>query len=412
MRIITNNFGLKLLSLVLAVLTSAYVINEVNYPIPETVYLPLQARGLADDMVLVSSIQPSIQVKVRGPFRVIRRLQAVAPPATLNLSAYKEPGPYTAPVHLPDLGQVLITGQQFEAYSVNIDRRAQVKKQLRIDSHGELSEHFQVGSEVLEPDSVRISGPASLVESVALVQVEPDLSRLDRRISDKLEPLLERLSVKLYDRDGHLLNQQLLRIEPEAVDYTMTPVPVGSIKVLKVLPDYVGDPADGFTVESLSPSVLYVRLDAAVVPEGVSSVSTSPVDVSRKDASFSAAVQLVYPFRLPEGSDAPTDCNVQVEIVPLTAEKGVIDVPIELFGKNQHYEYQLEVSKLQLVPETAVPLTDEEMAAITARIDVGGLNPGDYRLSPQLSLPLALERARILPPTVSLRITQATQTHK
>src|SRR5688572_9458719 len=113
MRLLTNNCGLKLLSLLLAGLISAYVVNEVNYPVPENIHLPLQVRGLAGDMVLVNTLPPSIQARVRGPYRLIRRLQALAPVATIDLSAFKEPGSYTVAVRLPDLGQVAVINQQF-----------------------------------------------------------------------------------------------------------------------------------------------------------------------------------------------------------------------------------------------------------------------------------------------------------
>ena len=50
MRWLTNNFGLKTLALVFASTLSAYVYYEINYPVPDVLYLTLRAEGLDPDV--------------------------------------------------------------------------------------------------------------------------------------------------------------------------------------------------------------------------------------------------------------------------------------------------------------------------------------------------------------------------
>ena len=76
MQWLTNNFGLKVLALLIATGLSAYVYYETNYPVPDTLYMPLEVSDLSRDLVLVNSIPQSVMVSVRGPYRTIRSVRS------------------------------------------------------------------------------------------------------------------------------------------------------------------------------------------------------------------------------------------------------------------------------------------------------------------------------------------------
>jgi YbbR domain-containing protein len=384
---------------------SVYVVNEVNYPVPGVLNLPLQVRGVSKDLVVVSSIPPSVALKVRGPYRLIRRLEATGPPASLDLRRYVQPGDYDIRVEVPDLGRVLVTGQQYETYRVTLDRRAALKKRLQIDQRNDLGDRLIVGEEVVEPVEVVITGPTELVDRVALARIEPDLARLGKRIGGKLEAVAEVLPVKLYDPDGHELTEQLLKINPQSATYTLTPVPVGSIKVLKVVPEYIGEPAQGYYVSALSSSLLYVPLEAELVPEGIVSIKTSPVDISGRSTTFSVNARLDYGFKLPAGNDLPQSCEVTVEIISRKAlSEGLYEVQIRIEGQRSGNAYELDPPAIELSLDGGAALSAQQAEALRASINVEDLGPGEYWLMPQLSLPAGVKGARILPSSVRLTV--------
>src|SRR5687768_2471452 len=109
MRWLTNNLGLKMLALLIASALSAYVYYEINYPVPDTLYLTLQPEGLAPDLVLMDELPESVAVSVRGPYRAIRLVRGRDMHATINLSAFSEPTATRLPVSVPHLGDLVVT---------------------------------------------------------------------------------------------------------------------------------------------------------------------------------------------------------------------------------------------------------------------------------------------------------------
>jgi hypothetical protein len=181
---------------------------------------------------------------------------------------------------------------------------------------------------------------------------------------------------------------------------------VGSIRVLKVLPKYIGEAAEGYFVSGLSPSVLYVPLDAELVPEQVTSVGTTPIDIAGRSETFTASARLVYDFKLPADSDAPTSCEVTVEILSRSANSaGFHELKLRLDGEGSSLNYELEPDSVELILEAGqAGLSEQQLGSLQASISVTGLGPGEYWLMPQLSLPAGVKRARILPSTVHLTV--------
>ena len=90
---ITNNLGLKLLAVSLASLLAVYVYLYIDYPTTQSLQLPLKVRNLQTDLIITAPnpFPESVQVSVRGPYRLIRQL------AASNLSAWIDMRENTVP---------------------------------------------------------------------------------------------------------------------------------------------------------------------------------------------------------------------------------------------------------------------------------------------------------------------------
>ena len=91
-RHVLHNFGLKLLSLALAVALWLAVARD---PVAEVaVDVPIEFHNIPENLEISSENIPRAQIRVRGPQRVVRRLQTSDVSADIELSAIK-PGERT-----------------------------------------------------------------------------------------------------------------------------------------------------------------------------------------------------------------------------------------------------------------------------------------------------------------------------
>ena len=91
-RHVLHNLGLKLLSLALALgLWRALALDQVT---EIAVDVPIEFHNIPENLEISSEYIPRAQIRVRGPQRVVRRLQAVDVSADIELSGMK-PGERT-----------------------------------------------------------------------------------------------------------------------------------------------------------------------------------------------------------------------------------------------------------------------------------------------------------------------------
>ena len=167
-RHVWHNFGLKVLSLGLAVLLWLAVSRD---PIAEVaIEVPIEFRNVAQNMEISSENIPHAQIRLRGPERTIRRLQASDVSAAVDLSSMRA-GEHTfdltsQQVHAPsELAVVQIIPSQFHlAFDTRATRQVEVHPRV-INAPG--------ARVVTVPQVVTIVGPQRRVEAVDYAITEP-----------------------------------------------------------------------------------------------------------------------------------------------------------------------------------------------------------------------------------------------
>lgn len=405
MRVITHNLGLKVLALLIAGALSAYVYYEINYPVPDTLYLTLEPQGLSSDLVIANELPLAVAVSVRGPYRAIRLERSRDVHAVLDLSALRDPINTRIAVSVPRLGDLTVTHIEPSDVPVKLDRGKSRRFLVRVEPLGELDSHFVISDEQWDPKSVRISGPDTLLDQINTVTVQPDLGKLNSELGAFDKDTTIRLGVNLLDSDHERINSTSLRIDPAEIEYSLTILPSSQLRVLKVIPDYVGQPPGDYLLSGLTAKPQYVPVPTKLAREGDFAIRTEPIDLDGKKQSFIARPRLIYPFALPKGSDLPQEADVTVEILSLSEEGlGAMRVDVRVKGASSSFEYVVTPPQLKVVSKRAGLLSSAQRREISAVIDAEGLAPGDYRLVPQLRLPDTLDDARINPSWVTLTV--------
>ena len=168
-----QNFGLKVLSLAVAVLLWMAVTRD---PVAEVALnVPIEFHNAPEHLEISSETIPQVQVRVRGPVREIRVLSPSEVHAMIDL-ANVQPGERTydlspARIHVPDGVQVVQAVPT--QIRVSFDRREsrQVPVQPRVI--GTFATGYQIERVTTLPQTVTIVGPAEHVRGVEAAITDP-----------------------------------------------------------------------------------------------------------------------------------------------------------------------------------------------------------------------------------------------
>ncbi len=172
-RVFLHNFGLKLVSLLLAIGLWVAVARD---PVAEVeMRVPIEFHNLADNLEIDSASFTEAQIRVRGPERLIHRLQPVDVRAEIDLADVKT-GERTFDltgrhVHVPqDLEVVQIIPGQFH---LSFDSRATRVVTVRPRVTGNFALDMQVAQVIADPTTVTITGPQRRVAAIEAATTDP-----------------------------------------------------------------------------------------------------------------------------------------------------------------------------------------------------------------------------------------------
>jgi YbbR domain-containing protein len=172
-RYVFQNFGLKLLSLLIAVLLWMAVARE---PMAEVVVtVPIEFHNAPDNLDISTESMPQVQVRERGPADLVHNLGPSEVHAIIDLRS-TTPGEHTYDLTPNKIGtprdvQTLqVIPSQFRI-SFDKHRTKTVKVQARVI--GTTAPGYSIQDVKIEPDTVTIAGPEKRVDAIESVITDP-----------------------------------------------------------------------------------------------------------------------------------------------------------------------------------------------------------------------------------------------
>jgi|SRR5579863_4949013 len=172
-RFMFHNLGLKLISLALAVGLWLAVARD---PVAEVaVDVPIEFRNVPQGLEISSENVPTAQIRLRGPERVVHRLQPSDVYAEIDLSSVR-PGERTfdltmQQIHQPsELEVVQVVPSQFHImFDTRFTRLVSVQPRVI----GTFAPGYGIQSVVVDPTTITISGPKKHVEAIEAAITDP-----------------------------------------------------------------------------------------------------------------------------------------------------------------------------------------------------------------------------------------------
>jgi diadenylate cyclase len=172
-RHVLHNLGLKLLSLALAVGLWLAVARDPQAEV--AVEVPIEFHRIPENLEISSENIPQAQIRVRGPERIVRRLQpsdvhaeidlagAVPGERTYDLSSHQIRQPH-------DLEVVQVVPTQFHlTFDTRLTRQVEVHPRVI----GSFALGYRISIIQAEPSAITISGPQKRVEAVESAITDP-----------------------------------------------------------------------------------------------------------------------------------------------------------------------------------------------------------------------------------------------
>ncbi len=287
-QLITNNFGLKLLSLgpsfVLWVLV-AQISNPVGTVSFSNVQVTLRNTELLDSQGKVYQILDQtdvVKVTVRAPESIISTLSASDISAVADFAELTEDG--TVPItYSLDRAERIIADH--EELLVNVDDKKTKYVNIQYQLIGEVGEGCVQGSVKLDRNRLEISGPASAVDRIAYALVTIDLDDAVKTISADME-------IFLYDASGVKIENELI---VKQTDYVTTTVTVLSTKTVPIYASVTGEPSAGYIYTGdidVDPEVITIAGDTSVLNNITRIEITDPVDIGSAKNNIVATFDL------------------------------------------------------------------------------------------------------------------------
>ena len=172
-RYFVHHFGFKVMSLLLAIGLWIVVARD---PIAEVeIKVPIEFHSLPENLEIDSASFTEAQVRVRGPERLIHRLESGDVRAEINLASIR-PGERTFDltsnqIRVPqDLDVVQIIPSQFQ---LSFDTRMTRSVAVRPRMVGTFAAGMGVAQLIADPPNIMITGPKRRVEAIEAATTDP-----------------------------------------------------------------------------------------------------------------------------------------------------------------------------------------------------------------------------------------------
>ena len=274
LRRLTNRWGWKLTSLILAVfLWGGLISQDTSLPRDKTIEnvrisVTNEAILRQNGLIVVSGLKnlPTVKLKVSVPQKNYNTVTAANYTVRLDLSQIKSPGEQKVTITAAPISASLygtVTDVSLDDVTLVVEEYASRSRiPVQVEYLNQAPEGVYAAAPVLDPAAVEISGPQSVVNSVARCIVKYDLANLPNTTNT----LRTSLPFVLQDYQGNEVDMTHITVTSQAVTlkdiiaeqavYSLVAVPIDTSTLLS------GQPALGFEVTEIKLSPDHVLIAA------------------------------------------------------------------------------------------------------------------------------------------------------
>jgi len=372
------------------------------YPSP----IPVEIIGQDPTLIITNTLPESIELTLRAPQSVWERLTAdeTSIRATIDLSQLQA-GDHEIPIQV-QIGIRPVQIVKIEPASTMVSLETTLVRQMPIDLSlsGEPAVGYKSGDPNIAPARVTITGPRSLVSSVAKIRATVHLDGARENIEESTP--LQAVDEKNRPVSG-------VTLEPANALVSIPISQQGGYRDMAVKVVVTGQVASGYHLTSISvfpPVVTVFSSDPALINDLPGVVETESLDIS----GISNDMTTSLPLQLPEGISivGEQSVTVQVSVEAIVSSLTLANQPILVENLEEGMSASISPETVDVILSGALPLLDTlSPQDVQVSVDVAGLDIGTHQLAPTVTILISnIQVESILPATVEVILGTATPT--
>lgn len=391
---ITNNFGLKLLATLFAVVLWIVVVNIDDPVISDKFTTSVIAENTdyltnQDKYFEVLDGKNTVTFSASAERSILSEMSNSDFSATADMEKIEvdeKTGTYRVPVTIVAnrySNKVTISSKQLYL-EVTLEDLGTCQKVITANTKGTVADGCALGTlEIVGSNLLKISGPSSIVNQIDSAVATINVEGVAADVTDSVVPVL-------YDKDGNVIDMTKLKLSLSTVTVAAQ---VLSTKDVALEFNTTGKVESGYMITGIEYPLTTVRIKgqgATLNPINKISIPAEVLDVT--DITEDLVTMVDISSYLPSGtslvltSDAKVEVTVKVE--PILSR--TFEVPVANFSiENLRGSYELEFEEDVVVVEISGPdsvVSELKAKDIKGTINAAGLGVGKHRVAVNFSL--------------------------
>lgn len=386
---VMNNFGLKVISLVVAFIVWLVIINTTNPTITKT-FTDIPVKVINEN-VITSLNQvyevvdgDMVDVVVKGKRSFVEELTNDDFSATADLSKLSTVNTAGIQVKLNKATKENVElDWNNEVLRISLEEKESQQVRVQIDTEGELAESYVLGDITAQPNIIEISGGKSKIKKVDSIGAVVQLKGQNSNFSADVTPIL-------YDSEGEVIDSSNVTFSNDTIHVEVEVVPT------KTIPLYVeatGTPASGYRHVQTD-----YKPDSIVISgkkSDLENVKSIKVSVSVEGAKADVEQEIDLTQYLYNTGCKLTEENTTVSIRCVIEKNGKrtfsfvnSDINVKNLPNNLNFTYVNENKRNSVTVQGGEDdLSKLTLTTLGAYIDVKGLAAGQHTVEVQFDLP-------------------------
>ena len=388
---IFNNLSLKIVSAVFAVILWTVIVNiydpNTSYTFSNITVQLVNTQSLTEKNYTFEVVDGGkISVTVSGPKSVVTDLKTSDIAATADLSKVTAFTDYVdILVQVVKDGQVLNNVEavpRTSALKLSIENRDTNTYAVNVNTTGTPANGYAVASTTTSPTYIKVTGPTSLVEGVASVGVDVDVSGAKGTVNTQSD-------INMYDSDGNIIANEELEMSSETADVI---VEMARTKTVPVVVKTSGTPSQDCVVTGTSLSQTSVVISGQ--QEALSKIDNITIPSSAVSVD-GLSEDKTYTFKLtdyvPSGVKIVSDSRLQVTVKISKASTKTVHISsdaIKIENVSSGYNAVIEGTGIDvIISGTGTILENISATDITCNVNAAGLSAGTHSVDVSVSVP-------------------------
>lgn len=383
---ILNHFGLKVISLVIAIVVWIIVANLDDYKTTK------QISGIEIEFVNGDAITEknkvyevpegtTIDIVVKGRRSVVEELTSEDFKAVADLSKMSVTNAVTVEVSAISsyVARDLTISYTNNAVTIAVENKIEKQLPITVRADAEVAEGYAIRNKTATPNLITVRGAESVVNMIEEVVVDVDVTGANHNLTANAQPVF-------LDHSGEVIESTKFEYD---VDEVAVSVEILQTKKLSVRVKTAGEVKDGYAIASIDyqPTSILVVGEAEDLAK-VDEVLIDDIDVT--DCSKDLETSVVIADYLPSGialADDNEEVMIKVMIEAVKEKTLALEADdINIVGKDQSYQYTFTDSEGYSIKVRGLKDNLEKLKVtnLIPSIDVEGYGPGIYTFTVNL----------------------------